>query len=325
MKSIVCIEPGRLESRDVDKPARKSNEVLVKIKSIGICGTDIHAFGGNQPFFAYPRVLGHELAGIVEETCDNDNIPVGAFVYIIPYISCGECIACKSEKPNCCENIEVLGVHRDGGMTEYISVPQSAVVVAHGLHAHAVARAQLQARDTVLVQGSGPIGIGVAQFAKLSGARVLISDIHEGKLAAAVKNYALDGSVDAKGDVKQQLYDLTDGDMPTAIFDCTGNINAMQSAVTNLAHGGKIIYVSVVKDKLCFDDPEFHKREITMLGSRNATKDDFEEVVKRMREGSVTSSGFITDVVKFADLVPFFDQCSKPDSGIVKAVIEMED
>lgn len=337
MKTIVCVEPGKLEPREVSKPVPAEGEVLVKIKSIGICGTDVHAYAGNQPFFAYPRVLGHELSGTVEQVGEGVNIAVGSSVYIIPYLSCSKCVACKNNKPNCCTNIEVLGVHRDGGMSEYVCVPQNAVVISNGLEfnemaiieclaigAHAVRRAQLAATDTVLVQGSGPIGIGVIQFAKASGAKVIVSDIQQDKLDFCTNELAVDGTIDAKGDVNQQLKELTNGDFPTVIFDCTGNVKAMESAIVNLAHGGKIVFVSVIKNRICFDDTEFHKRETTLLGSRNATLEDFERVVACLKDGSVKGNSLITHTCKFSELFDMFDKWVKPDVGVIKAVIEMD-
>lgn len=338
MKTIVCIEPGILEKREVERPSPSAGEVLVKIKSIGICGTDIHAFGGNQPFFEYPRVLGHELSGTIASLGEGVDLSVGSSVYIIPYLNCGDCIACNNGKPNCCTNIEVLGVHRDGGMSEYICVPASAVVIADGLTfndmaiieclaigAHAVRRAQLSEHDTVLVQGAGPIGLGTAQFAKVAGAKVFVSDIREDKLKFCKEAYSLDGVVDASGDVNAQLAALTDGQYPSVIMDCTGNVNAMQSTFTNLAHGGKIVFISVIKKSICFDDPEFHKRETTLLGSRNATAQDFEFVVSCLKNGSVVSSSLITHTGKFSELFEDFNQWTKPENGVIKAVVEMDE
>lgn len=337
MKTIVCVEPGILEAREAVKPSPQYGEVMIKIKSIGICGTDIHAFGGNQPFFEYPRVLGHELSGTIEQLGDGVDLPLNASVYIVPYINCGDCIACNNGKPNCCTNIEVLGVHRDGGMSEYICVPASAVVVSNGLSfndmaiieclaigAHAVKRAQLSSKDTVLVQGAGPIGIGAAQFAKIAGAKVFISDIRKDKLARCKEEFGLDGTVDATGDVNAQLANLTDGQFPTVIMDCTGSVEAMQSTFTNLAHGGKIVFVSVIKKTICFDDPEFHKRETTLLGSRNATLEDFEHVVSCLKDGSVISGSLITHTSKFSEIFDVFGSWVKPESGVIKAVLEMD-
>lgn len=338
MRAVVCVEPGILEYKELDKPQAKAGEVLVKIKSIGVCGTDIHAYGGNQPFFEYPRVLGHELSGVVEQVGEGVNFELGKAVYIIPYISCDTCIACRNGKGNCCTNIEVLGVHRDGGMCEYLCVPQKYVVQTEGLSfndlavvecfsigAHAVRRAEIKTTDTVLVMGSGPIGIGAIQFAKISGAKVLVSDVAKDKLMFCQDNYAVDGVVNALGDVPAQLSALTNGDFPTVIIDCTGNVHAMESAITNLAHGGKIVYVSVVKANITFNDPEFHKRETTLLGSRNATREDFENVVNGLKSGIIKSKGFVTHSTKFSSMIESFQTWTQPDSGVIKAVIEMDD
>ncbi|XPF95172.1 zinc-binding alcohol dehydrogenase family protein [Colwellia sp. RE-S-Sl-9] len=337
MRTIICVEPGILESKTLDKPVPKKGEVLVRIKSIGICGTDIHAYGGNQPFFSYPRILGHELSGIIDEVGSGVDIPLGSSVYIIPYLHCGECIACRNNKPNCCTNIEVVGVHRDGGMCEYIAVPESAVVVTEGVSfndmalieclaigAHAVKRAQINEQDTVLVLGAGPIGIGALQFSKIAGAKVFVSDVMQDKLDFCVKEYGIDGTVNALGDVTQQLSDLTDGQFPTVIIDCTGNAKAMESTFTNLAHGGRIVFVSVIKSPITFEDPEFHKRETTLLGSRNATLEDFEHVVACLKNGKAKSGSFVTHTAKFSDFLSIFDDWVKPDSGVIKAVVEMD-
>ncbi len=337
MKTIVCIEPGVLEQRVVEKPSAHAGEVLVKIRSIGVCGTDIHAFGGNQPYFQYPRVLGHELSGVIDAVGEGVDLPIGASVYIIPYIHCGKCVACRKGKTNCCTDIEVLGVHRDGGMAEYLTVPSSAVVVTDGLDfndmaiveclaigAHAVRRADIGPEDTVFVQGAGPIGIGAAQFAKSTGAKVIISDILEEKLAFCKDEYGLDGVVDATKDIHQQLSDLTNGEFPSVIMDCTGNVHAMESTFTNLAHGGKIVFVSVIKKQICFSDPEFHKRETTLIGSRNATVEDFEHVVQSLKDGKVKSGALITHTGKFSEFVDLFPLWANPDSGVIKAVIEMD-
>ncbi|AWB67842.1 alcohol dehydrogenase [Saccharobesus litoralis] len=336
MRTIVCVEPGVLESQQFEKPTPKAGEVLVKIRSIGICGTDIHAYGGNQPYFEYPRVLGHELAGTVESVGDGVELAIDSPVYIIPYLSCGECVACKKGKPNCCTNIEVVGVHRDGGMCEYLCVPESAVVVAEGLAfndmalieclaigAHSVRRAQITEDDKVLVLGAGPIGIGALQFAKVQGAQCMIADVRDDKRKFCEEQYNV-ATVDALGDVGAQLSDLTEGEMPSVIIDCTGNVKAMESAFYNLAHGGRIVFVSVVKASVAFDDPEFHKRETTLLGSRNATKEDFEHVVACLRDGSVKSNAFVTHTAKFSELIDRFQTWVKPETGVIKAVVEMD-
>lgn len=337
MRTIVCVEPGVLEPRKLEKPNPKKGEVLIKIKSIGICGTDIHAYGGNQPYFQYPRILGHELSGVIEEKGDDVSIDLGASVYVIPYLSCGKCIACRDNKPNCCTDIEVIGVHRDGGMCEYLCLPESAVVETAGVSfndmalieclaigAHSVKRANVTANDTVLILGAGPIGIGALQFAKVAGAKVLVSDVRQEKLSFCEKEYGVDGTVNALEPITEQLKLLTNGEFPTVIIDCTGNVKAMESTFYNLAHGGRIVFVSVIKSPISFDDPEFHKRETTLLSSRNATKDDFEHVVACLKDGSVKSGAFVTHTAKFSDLLETFETWVKPETGVIKAVVEMD-
>lgn len=336
MKSIACLQPGELAMQEVAKPKPNKGEVLVKIKSIGVCGTDIHAYGGNQPFFSYPRVLGHELAGEIVEAGEGVDIELGQPVYVIPYLECGTCVACKNNKPNCCTNIEVIGVHRDGGMCEYLAVPATHVVPAQGINynemaiieclaigAHAVRRAEVTGSDTVMVLGAGPIGLGAAQFAKEKGAKTFIADVNEGRLSFCDREYDFDAQIDCKKDVKAILDELTGGEFPTVIIDATGNPRAMESTFGWLAHGGTLVFVSVVSADISFNDPEFHKRETTLKGSRNATKQDFEHVVACLRAGTVKSSNMITHTTKFDDFSSTFKDWVKPETGVVKAVIEV--
>ena len=336
MKSIVCQQPGELVLHQVQKPSPQANEVLVKIRSIGVCGTDIHAYGGNQPFFTYPRVLGHELAGEIAELGADVNLPIGQSVYVIPYLECGECVACLNTKPNCCTNIEVIGVHRDGGMCEYLAVPASHVVLTHDLPfnqmaiieclaigAHAVRRAEIKSTDSVMILGSGPIGLGAAQFAKERGATTFIADVNEDRLEFCKNNFEFDGHIDCKTDVKSTLEKLTNGAFPTVIIDATGNPKAMESTFGWLAHGGTLVFVSVVNADITFNDPEFHKRETTLKGSRNATKQDFEHVVQCLKNGSVKSACMITHTTDFDSFTSIFKDWVSPDSGVVKAVIEL--
>lgn len=338
MKAIVCTEPGKLVYQEQEIPEPKAGEIRVKIKNIGICGTDIHAYGGNQPFFSYPRVLGHELSGTIEKLGEGVDAKIGAAAYVIPYLHCDDCVACRRGRTNCCTDIQVIGVHKDGGMCEYLCVPESNVVIADGLSfdqlavveclaigAHAVRRASVDQFDSVMVLGAGPIGLGAAQFAKETGAKTFIADVSEHRLGFCEENYNFDGHIDCKGDVDAQLRDLTDGEYPTVIIDATGNPKAMESTIGWLAHGGRIVFVSVVKADISFNDPEFHKRETTLLGSRNATKEDFEHVVACMREGSVKASTMITHKTTFSDFSETFKEWVKPGSGVVKAVIELED
>jgi len=336
MKSVVCSEPGSLLVQDVARPVDKPGQVIVKIKRIGICGTDIHAFGGNQPFFQYPRVLGHELSGEIESVGEGVELSPGQDVYIIPYMSCGRCIACIRGKTNCCTDIQVLGVHVDGGMCEYLQVPEQYVISTKGMDldqlavveclaigAHAVRRAKLTAGSTVLVVGAGPIGMGIMQFAKEAGAKVFVMDMNEERLVFCKEELAADQIIQAGPAAYEQIASLTDGDFIDTVFDATGNPKAMEAGFTLVAHGGSYVLVSVVKADIRFADPEFHKREMTLMGSRNATREDFEHVVSCLENGSVKVSAMITHKGKLLDLPELLPTWCDPQNSVIKAVVEV--
>jgi 2-desacetyl-2-hydroxyethyl bacteriochlorophyllide A dehydrogenase len=337
MRAIVCEQIDQLRLVEQEEPVLQPGTAVVRIRRIGICGTDLHAYKGNQPFFSYPRVLGHELAGIVEQADDPaGNIRPGDQVSIIPYMHCGVCIACRYGKTNCCTAMQVLGVHIDGGMREKIVVPLTHLLVVNGLTldqaaileplsigAHAVRRSELRAGETVLVIGSGPIGLGVMAFAKHRGARVIAMDIQEERLAFCKQWARVDETVNALQGAKERLAELTDGEFPTVVFDATGNARSMTDAFRLVAHGGKLVYVGLVKADLTFNDPEFHKREMTLMGSRNATIEDFAAVQEALRSGSIDVDSFITHRSSFSEMISRYDSWLRPESKVIKAMVEL--
>lgn len=337
MRAIVCEEIDQLRLVEQETPALQPGTALVRIRRIGICGTDLHAYKGNQPFFSYPRVLGHELAGIVEQIDDpQGRVKTGDQVSIIPYMHCGVCIACRNGKTNCCTDMKVLGVHIDGGMREQMVVPithllvtneltldQAAVLEPLSIGAHAVRRSGLEAGETALVIGSGPIGLGVMAFAKHRGARVIAMDIQEERLAFCRQWAKVDETVNALQGAKERLAELTGGEYPTVVFDATGNARSMTDAFGLVAHGGKLVYVGLVKAELSFNDPEFHKREMTLMGSRNATLEDFAAVQEAVQSGGIDVDSFITHRVPFAEMIGHFDSWLKPESKVIKAMVEL--
>jgi 2-desacetyl-2-hydroxyethyl bacteriochlorophyllide A dehydrogenase len=336
MKSVVCTKPGLLEIQDVARPENKPGQVIIRIKRIGICGTDIHAYGGNQPFFQYPRVLGHELSGVIESVGEGVDLTPGQDVYIMPYMSCGKCGACQQGKTNCCTNIQVIGVHVDGGMCEYLQMPEQYVVVCKdmpyeqmavieclAIGAHAVRRAQIKPDSTVLVVGAGPIGMGVLQFAKVAGAKVFVLDVNAERLKFCQDELGTDEVILVGDSVNDELSRLTNGDFIDTVFDATGNSKAMEEGFKWVAHGGTYVLVSVVKADISFSDPEFHKREMTLMGSRNATLEDFKQVVSCLEEGKVKASSMITHRGDFINLPELLAQWCKPESRVIKAVVEV--
>ena len=337
MKVITCPEPNQLTMQEIPDPVPGADDVLVRMRRIGICGTDLHAYGGNQPFFSYPRVLGHELAGEVAAIGDNvTNVAVGDNVVLAPYLECGDCPACRLGKTNCCTNIAVIGVHKDGGMCEQIVHPadhvvksdtltldQLAMVEFHAIGAHAVRRIHMRESETVCVVGCGPIGMAVMQFAKIAGARVLAMDIQQQRLEFCKEQLGIDGIVNAANDPKAQLAELTNGDMPTAVFEATGNPKSMEASFQYIAHSGRLVFVSIVLADIAFNDPEFHKRETTLLSSRNATLKDFEYVMECMEQGKLKTDPMATHRVAFDDMIGVFPDWLKPETGVIKALVDL--
>ncbi|MCK5816051.1 MAG: zinc-binding alcohol dehydrogenase family protein, partial [Flavobacteriaceae bacterium] len=319
MKYIVCEKPGRFILKDKEAPIRKKNEALLQVNKVGICGTDLHAYGGNQAFFIYPRILGHELATEVLDIGENSKgIKVGDKVVIMPYISCGECIACSNGKTNCCTNIRVLGVHTDGGMQEQITVPTDILLPANNLSnnemaiveplaigAHAIRRANIKKGETVAVIGCGPIGIGIMKLAQIAGAKVIALDMNEQRLAYAKNEIGVDYTVNVGKDPVEAVSRITSGDLCTAVFDASGHKGALESGPNYMSHGGRFIMVGLSKGELTYNHPAIHAKEITLMASRNATTEDFEHVIKVLNQFPTES--FITHNVPYTDMIANFD------------------
>jgi 2-desacetyl-2-hydroxyethyl bacteriochlorophyllide A dehydrogenase len=338
MRTIICEEPNKFVLKETEMPDRKPQEAHLRIRRIGICGTDLHAFKGNQPYFVYPRILGHELAAEVVEIDDNEGgIRVGDLVTIVPYLECGRCIACRSGRTNCCVSMSVLGVHQDGGMREYMTVPadhllkaegltadQTAIVECLAIGAHAVRRAGIVRGEYALVIGAGPIGLGVMKFAKLAGAKVIALDINDDRLAFCTRWDCADYTVNALRNPVQEIKDITDGEFPTVVFDATGSAKSMEGAISYVAHSGRLVYVGLVKADISFSDPEFHKREMSIMSSRNATKEDFAQVLDAIRSGHVDTGAFISHRSPFDQMIDAFDSWLKPETGVIKAIVELD-
>jgi 2-desacetyl-2-hydroxyethyl bacteriochlorophyllide A dehydrogenase len=335
MLTVTCESPGRLVALDRPRPTRQPGEVLLRVKRVGVCGTDLHIFTGHQPYLDYPRVMGHELSGVVEEADADSGLAPGEAVYVMPYLSCGSCIACRQGKTNCCTRIQVLGVHRDGAFTEFISVParfvgradgitldQAAMLEFLAIGAHAVRRGEVKPGQRVLVVGAGPIGLGVMLFAKLGGAVVTAIDGRADRLAFAREHIGVDSAVALGEGDEAELSRLTQGEFFDLVFDATGSRQAMERGFRFIAHGGRYVLVSIVQGELSFSDPEFHKREATLLGSRNATTEDFETVMQAMRDGRVPDAALATHRLALADVPAGFPKLLDPNQGVIKALVE---
>lgn len=337
MKALICNQPGEFAYITTEKPQAAPQRAIIQIKRIGICGTDLHAFEGTQPFFQYPRILGHELSGILVEADNAPEFTKGEAVTFIPYFSCGTCIACRSGKPNCCTQIQVCGVHIDGGMVEYLSVPSSTLIHGQGLSfdelalveplaigAHGIRRANVIAGEYVLVIGAGPIGLGAMEFARIAGGKVIALDINEHRLRFCQNKLGVAHTVNALDtDVVEQLAEITQGDMPTVVIDATGSLKAINNGFRYMAHGARYILIGLQKGDIAFSHPEFHKREGTLMSSRNATRQDFEHVISCLKNKEIDPTTYITHRVSFDEVKNQFESWLNPENGVIKAMVEL--
>lgn len=336
MRTIILQEPGRFEFTDSPEPSEIGpGQALVRVQRVGVCGTDIHAFFGRQPFFEYPRILGHELGvEVVAVAPDVTGLRPGDRCAVEPYLNCGTCIACRQGRINCCANLKVLGVHTDGGMRDYIVVPanklhvanslsfeQLALVETLGIGAHAVSRAGLQQDEWVLVIGAGPIGLATMQFAHLAGAKVIALDISDERLAFAAQQGTAHYCINGQNDPMPRLLELTDGDLPTAVFDATGNPKSMERAFDYVDSTGKLTFVSLVQGEISFNDAAFHRRELTLFATRNALASDFKNIIAEIEAGRIDTRPWLTHQANARDFPEAFQAWLKPDAKLVKGII----
>ncbi|BDD02356.1 zinc-binding alcohol dehydrogenase family protein [Persicobacter psychrovividus] len=340
MNTLILEEPGKFKF--IDQPLSdelQAHEALVKVHSVGLCGTDYHAYNGKQPFFSYPRILGHELGlEVIKIGQDVDNVTVGDKCTVIPYLNATNDHAVRRGHTNCGENISVLGVHQDGGMQKMLKVPASylhksnkltydqlAIVEMLSIGCHAVNRARVSEQDTVCVIGSGPIGMGASIFARANGAKTVMMDLNESRLDFCVDQLGVDGKVvAAQEDTERQLRAHFDGDLPTVIIDATGNEKSMKGTLELVAAAGRIVFVGLFPGDFAFHDPYFHKKEITLLASRNSLPEDFDQIIKWIEEGRINIDPLITHTSNFEDAIDNFHLWLKPETGVIKGVLHVQ-
>ena len=309
MRVLDLVAPRQFAWREVAEPDPRPGEELFRVRFAGICGTDLHAYSGRQPFISYPRRLGHELSVEVVHG------PPGVYCAVNPYLHCSRCQPCRAGRTNCCENLEVLGVHVDGGFAPLMSLPPAHVYPSSHLSAeelalveplvvgrHAVGRAGIATGESVLVVGAGPIGLSVALFAKSQGADLVLCEARADRRQACRKIIGTAQVLAPGPEFTPRLRRIFGGDLPQVVFDVTGSQVAMHGSFELVAHGGRYVFVGHYPGDFTFYEPDFHRRELTLLASRNGTHEDFLAVVQALEEGAIDAAGLVTNRYTLSDL-----------------------
>ncbi len=340
MKALLLEAPESFKGIETDPPAGPGpEEALVRVHRIGICGTDIGGYLGKMPFFSYPRIPGHELGVEVVEVGEGvANVRAGDRCSVEPYINDPTSYASRRGHPNCCERLEVLGVHRDGGMRPYFVLParklhpsvgltfdQLALVETLAIGCHAVNRGAPVAGESCLVIGAGPIGLATLEFVKLSGARSIVLDVNRGRLDFCREVMGVDCTILASDSVEADLRAATDGHLPDVVIDATGSGGSMSAAFGLVAPGGgRLVYVGITTEEVKFRHPTFHRPEGTLLCSRNALPGDFTRIIGLIEDGRIVTAPWITHRSGFDELPGIFPSYTRPESGVIKAIVEVD-
>jgi alcohol dehydrogenase len=340
MRAVRLEQPFELAAIDLPEPAAPGpGEALVAVHRVGVCGTDYSGYQGKMPFFSYPRIMGHELGVEVLAAGDSvTNVRPGDRCAVEPYLNDPASYASRRGRPNCCERLQVLGVHTDGGLRSRLVVParklhpsarltmeQLALVETLAIGCHAVGRAAVQRGENALVIGAGPIGLAVLEFVRLAGARPIVLDRSERRLAfcrdalgvADVVHVTDDGGEEAR------LARLTDGHLAEVVFDATGSNKSMSAALGLCAFGGRLVYVGITTQEISFLQHLMHRRELTLLATRNALPADFTRIVGLIEEGRIDTRPWVTHRAGLGDLIAAFPGWLDPRAGVIKAVVEV--
>lgn len=341
MKAIQLEKPQAFRPLEIAEPAAPApGEALLRIHRVGICGTDYGGFLGKMPFYSYPRIPGHELGVEVLAVGEGvTNVRPGDRCSVEPYINCQRCYSCRRGLTNCCESHKTLGVMCDGGLCERMLLParklhvskklsyeQLALVETLAIGCHAVDRATVRAGENVLIIGAGPIGLSAIEFVKVAGATCIVLDVNEARLEFCRNRMGVRHTIVAKGDGSEltKLIELTSNQLADVVIDATGSNKSMSQALNYCAFGGRLVYVGITQQDLVFPHaPAMHRRELTLLGSRNALSRDFARIIRLIEDGSIDTAPWITHRAEFGEMIARFPEWLNPASGVIKAMVAL--
>lgn len=337
MKAILIPAPADLRVVDIEKPEVKSGEVLLKIKYVGFCGSDLNTFLGRNLMVKLPVIPGHEVGATIEAV--GTDVPAGFMadmpVTVNPYTNCGTCAACRNGRVNACEHNETFGVQRNGAMSEYLSLPWQKVIPADSISPrdcaliepmsvgfHAVSRGQITDIDTVLVIGCGMIGIGAIVRAALRGATVIAVDLDDDKLALA-KQIGADYTINSKTEnLHERLQIITNGLGPDVVIEAVGSPATYIMAVNEVAFTGRVVCIGYAKSEVTFQTKYFVQKELDIRGSRNALPEDFRAVVRYLQQGDCPLEEFISNIVHPEEALNAMQQWSAAPGKVFRILVK---
>lgn len=340
MRAIQIAEPKMMRRIEIDEPGRPGpGQALVRTHRMGVCGTDVSCYLGKFPFFDFPRIPGHELGVEVLEVGDGvTNVQVGDRCSVEPYMNCGHCFACRRGAGNCCANLKVIGVMMDGGLcdrfvlraeklhpSKKLSMEQLALVETLAIGCHANDRGAPPDGEHALIIGLGPIGLATLEFARLTAAKISVMDMNEQRLEFVRRNYGIENTIHFKADDSElaRMRELTGGDMYSVVTDATGNKHSMSGALKYVAPTGTLVYVGITTEEVAFRHPVLHRPEATIKASRNALPPDFSRIIGLIENGTINTEPWITHRTSFEDVIAQFDSFTRPETGVLKAMIEL--
>lgn len=339
MKACRIVTPGLAEAHDLPNPVVNPGEAMIEVQRVGLCGTDLKTYLGTNPIVGYPRVIGHEIGAVLEHDTEirGTVYPRGAVVTVNPYTVCGKCPSCRANRPNACRENQTLGNQRDGAACERfaiavdrivpvpdLSVDQAACIEPLSVGFHAVRRAEVRQEDTVLIIGAGMIGLGVVAGCVARGARTIVADLSDAKLATA-KNLGATITLNVRNrSLVDDVHALTDGDGADVVVEAVGTVKTYQDAVTAAAFSGRVVYIGYAAEDVPFTTKLFVMKELDIRGSRNATMEDFHHVAEAIRSGTIRVEEIITHrfaMEKIDDALRTW--ADKPDE-VTKIVVEAD-
>lgn len=337
MKAVIIQKPGQAAVESVPEPAAIEHSLLLKVRMVGFCGTDLNSFRGKNPLVSYPRIPGHEVsATIVESTQVDSNLAVGMNVTLSPYTNCGACAACRRGRPNACKFNETLGVQRHGALAEYIRMPAEKIYPAKlsltelclveplTVGFHAVARARVTAEDTVAIFGCGGVGLGAVAASSFRGAKTIAVDVADEKLETAKAAGAAHTINTIRDDLHKDLAELTDGHGPDVVIEAIGLPQTFRAAVEEVAFTGRVVYIGYAKEPVSYETRLFVQKELDILGSRNALPEDFRAVIRMLEQHRFPVKEAISFVVGMDEAPGALRSWSDDPSRIKKILVSLD-